>query len=209
MTADPGGDPGPAHGRRLTLTPISFDIVIALSQDPAGLRLSALAHAIGSPVSSVQAVLRVLVANGLVAREDANPPLYRIDAAHPGRSALEELGLVLPDAAHTIGIALRANPAIEVAVVDAAGFVAGVARAATPEDRARFASALATVERARPGVPQVELYDVEELSRMLDVSIGFRDRARRAILLKGRLPRRGDGLRRPGVGPETSVESFG
>ncbi len=207
MSADPGADERLPAARRLTLTPIGFDIVIALGQDPAGLRLSTLAHAIGSPVSSVQAVLRVLVANGLVLRNETSPPDYRLAPDHPGREALEQLALVLPEPAHAVGIALRASPAIEIAVVDAAGFIAGIVPAAHADDRDRLERALATVGRARTHVPDVELHEAPDLRRLLSVSIGFRDRVRRAILLKGRIPRDAGGPRRPASEPEPEARA--
>jgi len=158
-----GGIDEAGSGRRLTLTPIGLDIVIALGQLPDGLRLSTLAHAIGSPVSSVQAALRVLA---------------------------------LPDAAHATAISARANPAVDLAVVDSAGFVLAVSSAATPDDRVRLTETLAAIRAIRPDAPPVEIFDEGELTRLLAVSIGLRDRIRRAVVLKGRVPR---GSRAPGT----------
>lgn len=190
-----GGDrPGSdrvGHGRRLTLTPISFDIVVALGQLPEGLRLSPLAHAIGSPVSSVQAALRILVSARLAERVDATPPHYRLNRASPALDHLLGLSLVQPEPAHVVAILLRASPAVTFAVVDGGGFVAGVAqedggRADAPEGL--LSGALDTIRASRDDVPPVELVEHEELARLLAVSVGLRSRIRDAIVLKGRLP---------------------
>jgi hypothetical protein len=184
-----GGIDEAGSGRRLTLTPIGLDIVIALGQLPDGLRLSTLAHAIGSPVSSVQAALRVLVSNGLAVRVGEAPPHYRLAAEHPASGALSNVALALPDAAHATAISARANPAVDLAVVDSAGFVLAVASTATPDDRVRLTGTLAAIRAIRPDAPPVEIFDAGELTRLLAVSIGLRDRIKRAVVLKGRVPR--------------------
>jgi hypothetical protein len=184
-----GGIDVAGSGRRLTLTPISFDIVVALGQLPDGLRLSTLAQAIGSPVSSVQAALRVLVGNGLAARVGDAPPHYRLAPDHPAADALLQLALVLPDAARATAIAVRASPAVELAVVDSAGFVVALSRGAGPDERVRLTGMLDVIAAARADAPPVEFFDHAEMARLLAVSIGLRDRIRRAVVIKGRLPR--------------------
>ena len=179
------------QGRRLTLTPISFDIVAALGQLPGGLRLSPLALAIGSPVSSVQAALRILVATRLAERVEAAPPHYRLDVKNPAHEHLLGLSMIQPDPAHVVAILLRANPAVTFAAVDAGGFVASVlatsGEAGTDHDR--LTSALGAIRAARDDVPPVELHEHEELARHLAISIGLRGRIRSAIVLKGRVPK--------------------
>jgi hypothetical protein len=179
------------QGRRLTLTPISFDIVVALGQLPDGLRLSPLAQAIGSPVSSVQAALRILVATRFAERVEAAPPHYRLDVTNPAYEHLLGLSTIQPEPAHVIAILLRANPAVTFAAVDAGGFVASVlgtsGEAGTDHDR--LTSALATVRAAREDVPPVELHEHDELARHLAISVGLRGRVRSAIVLKGRVPK--------------------
>ena len=184
-----GDDAGAA--RRLTLTPISFDIVVALGQLPEGLRLSPLAQAIGSPVSSVQAALRILVATRLAERVDTAPPHYELNRSNPAYAHLLGLAMVQPDPSHVAAILLRANPAVVFAAVDAGGFVAGLA-ASDPETevaRDRLLRALDTIRDSRDDVPPVELLEQDELTRHLTVSVGLRDRIRAAIVLKGRVPR--------------------
>jgi hypothetical protein len=193
-------DESPATGRRLTLTPIGFDIALALAQAPDGMRLSGLAQAIGSPVSSVQAALRSLVANGLAQRDATIPPRYRLREAHPARRELVALATVLPDPAHVSAIALRANEGVAFAAVDRGGFIAAFDRDVTPELRQRLAETLSAVARARADAPPVELNEANEFQRLLAVSVGLRARVREAIPLKGRRPR---GSELPAAAPRT------
>jgi hypothetical protein len=173
----------------LTLTPVSLDVVAALAHDPDGLRLTPLAHAIGSPVSSVQAALRILLANDLVARDDEIPPRYRL-STHPARPALIELAILLPEPAHVIGVALRASSAVAVASVDRAGFVAGLDLAAPDAAQEQLRETLATVKAAREDSPPVDLTEVGELLRIVGVAVGLRSRIRSAVTIKGRWPER-------------------
>src|SRR5215203_357865 len=114
----PAEDHMPPQGRRLTLSPIAFDVILALSQAPGGLRLAEISHVIGSPVSSVQTSLRVLISNGVVRREGADPPRYFLASDHPAGTALASTATVISDAAHAIALILRANPAVSWAAVD-------------------------------------------------------------------------------------------
>src|SRR2546423_1359323 len=99
-----------AGGRRLTLSPLGFDIVLALSQAPEGLRLADIGRIIGSPVSSVQTALRVLIANHLVERAEVVPPRYGLSIEHPARDELASLATVLPDPAHAIRVIATSGP---------------------------------------------------------------------------------------------------
>jgi hypothetical protein len=181
-----------AGGRRLTLSPIGFDIILALCQAPAGLRLADLAHVIGSPVSSVQTSLRILVANQLVRREAVEPPRYRLSPEHPAAEELVSLASVLPEPAHAIGVVLRANPVVTFAAVDALGFLCVTqdqpldADAATALDRQ-----LELVSNARPETPSVMRMTASELDRLVRVAVGLAERLRKALPLKGRPPGQG------------------
>jgi hypothetical protein len=171
-------------GRRLALTPIGLDVVAALAHVPGGLRLTPLAGAIGSPVSSVQAALRILLANGLVVRDDNVPPDYAL-ADHPAREPLIDLALVLPEAIHVLGLVLRASPAVSVATVDRDGFVVGLDPDAPAGARERLTTSLDAIARARSNAPPVQVSDLAELRRMTTVSVGLRARLTSAVALKG------------------------
>lgn len=171
-------------GRRLALTPIGLDIVAALAHDPDGLRLTPLAAAIGSPVSSVQAALRILMANELVVRDDGQPPIYAL-AAHPAREALVELAVILPEGVHSLGLILRASRAVALATVDREGFNAGLDPHASAAARERLMASLTAIAAARPDAPSVHVSELPELIRMASVSIGLRARLASAVPLKG------------------------
>jgi len=171
-------------GRRLALTPIGLDVVAALAHDPEGLRLTPLADAIGSPVSSVQAALRILMANGLVVRDKGQPPLYTL-APHPARAALIDLAIILPEAVHALGVILRSSRAVVLATVDREGFHAGLDPAAPSAARERLMTSLASISDARADAPSVHVSDLPELVRMASISVGFRARLASAVPLKG------------------------
>lgn len=172
-------------GRRLALTPIGLDVVVALAHVPGGLRLTPLAAAIGSPVSSVQAALRILLANGLVVRDAGVPPDYAL-ADHPAREALIDLSVVLPEAVHALGLVLRASPAVAMAALDRDGFVAGLDPDAPAGSRERLTSSLEAIASARHDAPPVQVSELPELRRMAAVSVGLRARLTSAVAIKGK-----------------------
>jgi IclR-like helix-turn-helix domain-containing protein len=203
--ADRTRAPVTPSGRRLTLSPIGFDIVLSLTQVPDGLRLADLAHVIGSPVSSVQTALRVLVSNGLVRREQVEPPHYRLTPDHPARDELASLATVLPEPAHAIGVILRANPVVTFAAVDSVGFI--VAERDDPHAFPREAldRHLGLIAGSRADTPAVMRASETELGRLLRVAVGFAGRAAKAHTIKGRAPaptrrERGDGSDTRGAG---------
>lgn len=191
-----------SSGRRLNLSPIGFDIVLSLSQTPDGLRLADLAHVMGSPVSSVQTALRVLVANQLVRREEVDPPRYRLTPDHPARDELASLATVLPEPAHAIGVILRANPVVTYAAVDGMGFIVAERDEAAAAPREALDHHLGLVADSRPETPAVMRASETELDRLLRVAVGLKGRAAKALTIKGRLPARRDephGRGRPGA----------
>jgi hypothetical protein len=177
-----------AGGRRLTLSPLGFDIVLALSQAPEGLRLADIGRIIGSPVSSVQTALRVLIANRLVERADVDPPRYGLSSEHPARAELASLATVLPDPAHAIGISLRANPAVRYAAVDSIGFLVAEKRDSDSAAVDALDRHLALVADARSDAPSLMRMTDDELGRLAKVAMGLRSRVRQALTIKGRPP---------------------
>lgn len=173
-------------GRRLALTPIGLDIVAALAHDPDGLRLTPLAAAIGAPVSSVQAALRILMANALVTRDAGVPPNYAL-ADHPAREALVNLAVVLPEPVHALGLVLRASRAVAYATVDREGFHAGLDPQAPPAARERLMASLAAITAARSDAVPVHATDLADLIRLASVSVGLRARLTSAATLKGQI----------------------
>jgi hypothetical protein len=178
----------PPQGRRLTLSPIAFDVILALSQAPGGLRLAEISHVIGSPVSSVQTSLRVLISNDVVRREGADPPRYFLANDHPARTALASTATVIPEAAHAIALILRANPAVSWAAVDSAGFLAGLAPDSPSAAHTALEQHLEMISSARPDSPDVERMPMPELDRLVRIALELRARARRALTIKGLPP---------------------
>lgn len=180
---------GPAvPQRRLTLTPIAFDLITALSQARNGIRLAEIANLVGSPVSSVQASLRILMANEIVHRHGDDPPLYVLNTAHPGHEALVNVAAVLPEPEHVIGIVLRASPAVSFAAIDQQGFVFALADDADPADIAILEAAIDTVVTTRRSNPALVQMGGQELRRLARVDVGLWARLTDAVRLKGRLP---------------------
>jgi hypothetical protein len=177
-----------SSGRRLTLSPIGFDIVLSLSQVPDGLRLADLAHVMGSPVSSVQTALRVLVANELVRREPVEPPRYLLAPDHPARDELASLATVLPEPGHAIGVILRANPVVTFAAVDSLGFIVAERDEPAGAPREALDRHLELIAGSRAHTPAVMRASETELGRLLRVAVGFAGRAAKAHTIKGRPP---------------------
>jgi hypothetical protein len=177
-----------AGGRRLTLSPLGFDIVLALSQAPEGLRLADIGRIIGSPVSSVQTALRVLIANRLVERADVDPPRYGLSSEHPAREELASLATVLPEPAHAIGIILRANPSVRYAAVDSIGFLVAEKRDSDSAAVDALDRHLALVADARVDAPSLIRMTDDELGRLAKVAMGLRTRVHQALTIKGRPP---------------------
>ena len=177
-----------AGAPRLTLSPLGFDIVLALSQAPEGLRLADIGRIIGSPVSSVQTALRVLIANHLVERADVVPPRYGLSSGHPAREELASLATVLPEPAHAIGIILRANPAVRYAAVDSIGFLVAERRDSDSAAIKALDRHLALIADARSDAPTLMRMTDDELGRLARVAMGLRSRVRQALTIKGRPP---------------------
>ena len=175
-------------GQQLSLSPIGFQVVLALSQTPDGLRLTEIAHIIGSPVSSAQAALRVLMSNGVVRKEGAETPRYVLSPAHPAGAALVGTAIVIGDPARSIGVILRANPAVAWAAVDAGGFLAGLEPNIQGASLETLEQHLKMIEDARPGSPVVERMPMPELERLVKVALDVRARAREALTIKGQAP---------------------
>lgn len=174
--------------RRLTLTPIAFDLILAFSQVRAGIRLSDLAHIVGAPVSSVQACLRILLANDIVDRHGDDRATYRLSPDHPAQVALVNVAAVLPEPEHVIGILLRANPAVSFAAIDRQGFVFATSDDADAADTGRLDGAIGAVRAARRPSPVLMQLGGAEFGRLARVDIGLVARLVEAVRLKGHLP---------------------
>jgi hypothetical protein len=186
----------PASQPRLTLSPIGLDIVLAASQVPHGIRLTDLATVIGSPVSSVQAALRILIANGLIRRQAGASPRYGLAARHPACEQLAALATVLPEPEHAIAIILRANPCVAFAAADAGGFIVAVDGEPDAETTTRLDRHLGLVQETRERIPTIVRIPADEFGRLIAVDLELRRRVDGCVILKGGVPR---SPHRPGV----------
>jgi hypothetical protein len=173
-------------GRRLTLTPLGLDVIAALAHDRRGIRLTPLATIIGAPVSSTQAALRILIRHGIVATVREDVPVYQLDH-HPARDSLVDVAITTTDPTQAIATVLRSSAAVGLALVDEQGFVVGVDPAAYDEDQATLLASLERIRRAHPEAPPLQVNALDELARLLRVSIGSRARLVKAVALKGSL----------------------
>jgi hypothetical protein len=174
---------------RLTLSPIGLDIVLAVSQVPHGIRLTDLATVIGSPVSSVQTALRILIGNGLVRRQAGASPRYGLAGRHPAREQLVALATVLPEPEHAIALLLRANPSVAFAAADAAGFIAAVDGDPTTDSATRLERHLDLIRETHERLPAIVRIPAAEFGRLVSVDLELRSRVEAAVVLKGGLPR--------------------
>lgn len=174
--------------RRLTLTPIAFDLVLALSQTSEGLRLGELAGHVGGAVSSVQSALRVLVANQLVVRRGCEPPAYTLDRSHRATSALVGLAAVLPEPERAMEIAARANPAVAFASVDRQGVVVVLAADADPADVAVLGSTIDLVEAGHQRGHAIQRISAADLPGLMATDATLWKRLVDAVRLKGHIP---------------------
>ena len=170
--------------RRLTLTPLGLDVIAALAHDHRGIRLTPLATIIGAPVSSTQAALRILMRHRIVSSVREDVPVYRLDR-HPARGSLIDVAITTADPAQSIATVLRSSAAVAVALVDEQGFIVGVDPAADDGDRERLLGSLVRIRDAHPAAPPVQTNAIEDLARLVRVSIGSRARLASAVALKG------------------------
>jgi hypothetical protein len=174
----------PSAERRLTLTPLGLDVIVALAHDQGGIRLTPLATIIGAPVSSTQAALRILIRHRLVTSVREDGPVYHL-ARHPARDSLVDVAITTTDPAQSIATIVRASAAVAVALVDEQGFVVGVDPAADAEDRERLLRSLVRIHESRPDAPPVQTNGLDDLARLVRVSVGSRARLNAAVALKG------------------------
>ena len=174
---------------RLTLSPIGLDIVLAVSQVPHGIRLTDLATVIGSPVSSVQTALRILIANSVIRRQAGASPRYGLAGRHPAREQLVALATVLPEPEHAIAIILRANPSVAFAAADPAGFIMAVDGEPDAETTGRLDRHLELIRETHERLPAIIRIPAVEFNRLVAVDLELRRRVDGSVILKGSLPR--------------------
>lgn len=166
----------------------ALDLVLALTQRREGARLAELAAASDLSLSTAQTAMRLLLTDGIVAREDEHRPRYRLRAEHRASDPIVRLAARYAAPPHACDIVLRANPAIEFAARDPDGYVVVEHPLADPRDLA----ALEHVTRligAGGNEPRLTRYAHHDLVNRLRDDVEPRRRAEAATLLKGSLAR--------------------
>ncbi len=101
----------------------ALDLVLALTQRREGARLAELATASELSLSTAQTAMRLLLTDGIVAREGEHRPRYRLRAEHRASDAIVRLAARYAAPAHSLDLLLRANPSVEFAARDPHGYV--------------------------------------------------------------------------------------
>ena len=173
---------------RLISSGPALDLVVALTQRREGIRLAELAAASNLSLSTSQAAMRVLLADGIVARRGEHRPLYRLRTEHRASDAVVHLAARYAAPQHSLDVALRANPSIEFAARDADGYVVVEHLLADPRDLDALARLVGLIASGGPE-PLITRYAHRGLVDQLRDDVEPRRRAEAASRLKGSLAR--------------------
>ena len=174
---------------RLIASPLALALVLALDQHPGGARLSELASAVGSPLSSLQRALEALLADRFVGRRGNGRPRYRLEPSHPAHDALVELAARLPDQDRALEVVLRASPAVEFAARDGDGLLIVLRAFADPAALLALDRALGRIVAGRTDAPALLRLDHGDLVREPTQASRHRSRAIRATPIRGTIAR--------------------
>jgi hypothetical protein len=191
----------------LSLSALSVDILIALSNRADGIAAGELGRILDGAPTSIQNNLRVLTTHGLVQRQGSR---YVLVVDEPGVEELVAAGLRLARPEDAIRLVLRANTTVEFATYDLGGFIVGLrARPDIPSIDALERS-IGTIRRNRPvAVPAILRFEMDELVRIMHAAVGLRTRIAAALVVKGVVRTTGRSLGvgypyRPGRTPQNS-----
>ena len=173
---------------RLISSGPALDLVLALTQRREGARLAELAAASDLSLSTAQAAMRVLLADGIVACQGKYRPRYRLRAEHRASDAIVRLATRYAAPGRSLDVALRANPSIEFAARDAEGYVVVEHPLADPRDLAALEHVVGLIASGGPA-PRMTRYTHQELVDQLRDDVEPRRRAEAATPLKGSLAR--------------------
>ncbi len=165
------------------------DVVIALTQRPAGMRLNEIADAISAPLTSIQRAAASLVRGGLVTTSGERSPRYAINTRHPAAEALIEFCLRAVPVERAMDVVVRANPAVQFAGRDQDGYIIVVSPFAEPADVARLGATLAQVNQAREDPVRFEIAERGDVREILWDDLTLRDRGLGMTTVKGSAPR--------------------
>ena len=173
----------------LISSPTALDLVLALTQRREGPRLTELASAAGTSLSTAQTAAKLLLADRLLEREPGLRPRYRLRENHPAREAVVELAARYPSFEHALDVVLRANPGVEFAARDKNGYLVVEAALSNPQDLALLDAFIQLIGAGREPLPRIRRFGHHELIDTLRDDPSPRRRARAAVLVKGSLAR--------------------
>jgi uncharacterized protein len=173
---------------RLISSGPALDLVLALTQRREGARLAELAAASELSLSTAQTAMRVLLADGIVARDGQHRPRYRLRAAHRASDAIVRLAARYATPPHSLDVALRANPSIEFAARDPDGYVVVEHPLADPRDLAALEHVQGLIAAGGSELRMMRYTHQELVDRLRD-DLEPRRRAEAATRLKGSLAR--------------------
>lgn len=166
----------------------ALDLVLALTQRREGARLAELAAASDLSLSTAQTAMRLLLADGIVAREGAHRPRYRLRADHRASDAIVRLAARYAAPPHSLDVVVRSSPSIEFAARDRDGYVLVEHPLADPRDLAALEDVAGLIAAGGPEHRMTRYAHHELVDRLRD-DLEPRRRAEAAIPLKGSLAR--------------------
>jgi predicted nucleotidyltransferase len=166
----------------------ALDLVLALTQRREGARLAELAAACELSLSTAQTAMRLLVSDGIVARDDEHRPRYRLRAEHRASDAIERLAARYAAPRHALDVVVRANPSVEFAARDRDGYVVVEHPLADPRDLSALERVAGLIAVGGPELRMTRYAHHDLLDRLRD-DVEPRRRAEAATPLKGSLAR--------------------
>ena len=168
----------------------AIEAAVVLEQRPDGIRLSELAETLEATLSSAQRAVSSLAEDGLVAATGKQPDRrYILAREHPATRALVEFALRKLPVREAIDLTSRANPAVEFAGSDDAGYVLILSPAAEPPVVLRLYQALEVINRDRADPKNAEIVDRDDLRRELFDNPKLRERGLLMTAVKGSVAR--------------------
>lgn len=167
----------------------ALDILLALTQRRDGARLTELAAGAGVALTTAQSALRLLLREGLVSRDRGRRPVYRLRTSHAALDTFLDLAGQHAGPAHALDVMLRANPAVEFAARDEQGYLVVRSASAEAVHLVALKAGLDRIQAGRERQLSVASYDHDLLRDLLGEDASPRERATRARLIKGSLPR--------------------
>lgn len=167
----------------------ALELGLLLDQRPEGARLAELADLAAMPLSAAQSAMRVLVAEGVVKASGAVRPHYRLHPEHPAFEAFLDFAARALPAGRALELVLRGSAAVEFAARDARGHLLVRSAFAEPRHELALERGLARIRSGREARLPLTIYGHDRLRGLLLDDPRPRERARRARVIKGSVPR--------------------